>query len=72
MMMLRIKAANKNEMLMESRKHKALKGWMNHPKKILYYKDKSRLGDLCDKPVDWSKQKDKYEKKVVAYEKEKM
>jgi hypothetical protein len=68
--MLQIDTANKQAMLMQN-KARTLEGWLKHPEKDSCYKDDWCLGDLYGRPMDWRKQRDKYNGKIKTYEKEK-
>jgi hypothetical protein len=70
-MMLQINPTNKQEPLLQQKKHKTLEGWPELPKKVPYYKDNWCLGDLYNRFMDWSQQSDEYDKKVKTYKKEK-
>jgi exopolysaccharide biosynthesis predicted pyruvyltransferase EpsI len=38
----------------EQRKQKMTEGWLKHPEKIPFYRGSWSMGDLYDKPLDWS------------------
>jgi hypothetical protein len=69
--MIQINMENQNEIAMQQKKVKTNEGWLSHPEKVPYYRERWCLAERHDKPIDWREQENKYNRKIVTYKQKK-
>jgi hypothetical protein len=65
--LLRIDTTGKQETLSQQTKRRTSEGWPNRPTKVKFYKNDWSMGDMYDRPIDWSEQADDYKRKMDIY-----
>jgi hypothetical protein len=65
--LLCIDTTRKQETLSQQTKQRTSEGWPKRPKEIKFYKDDWSIGDMYNRPIDWSEQADNYKQKMDAY-----